>query len=83
MPDMWQVLTQPDILVFLDASFETCTQRKQLNWNLAEYQEQQHRLRHARKHCDILVDTTDLSPEEVVLKVQAALAGGQSLDVGV
>ncbi len=83
VPDMWQVLTQPDILIFLDASFEMCTQRKQLNWNEAEYQEQQHRLRHARQHCNILVDTTELTPEEVVSRVRAALSGGQSPNLGV
>jgi cytidylate kinase len=83
VPDMWQVLTQPDILIFLDASFETCTLSKHLDWNMAEYQEQQRRLGHAREHCDILLDTTDLSPEEVVEKVASALPGGQAPDVGV
>jgi cytidylate kinase len=83
VPDMWQVLTQPDILIFLDASFETCTQRKQLDWNMAEYQEQQRRLRHARENCDILLDTTDLSPEDVAKQVASALPGGQASDVGV
>ena len=83
VPDMWQVLTQPDILIFLDASFETCTQRKQLNWNMAEYQEQQRRLRHARENCDILLDSTDLSPEDVAKQVASALSGGQAPDVGV
>ncbi len=83
VPDMWQVLTQPDILIFLDASFETCTQRKQLDWNMAEYQEQQRRLRHARENCDILLDTTDLSPEDVAKQVASALPGGQAPDVGV
>jgi len=83
VPDMWQVLTQPDILIFLDASFETCTHRKQLDWNMAEYQEQQRRLRHARENCDILLDSTDLSPEDVVKQVVSALPGGQAPDVGV
>ncbi|MGA9191950.1 MAG: AAA family ATPase [Anaerolineales bacterium] len=83
VPDMWQVLTQPDILIFLDASFETCTQRKQLDWNMAEYQEQQRRLRHARENCDILLDTTELSPEDVAKQVASALPGGQASDVGV
>lgn len=83
VPDMWQVLTQPDILVFLDASYETCTLRKNLDWSESEYQEQQHRLRHARAHCDILVDTTDLSPDEVEARVKSALSGGQSPPVGV
>jgi cytidylate kinase len=83
VPHMWQVITKPDVLIFLDASYEVCTRRKQLDWNLEEYQEQQRRLRHARQHCDILVDTTDLSPEQVVERVRAALPGGQSPGGGV
>jgi cytidylate kinase len=83
VPDMWQVLTQPDILIFLDASYETCTRRKQLDWTEAEFEEQQHRLRHARQHCDILVDTSDLTADEVERRVRAALSGGQSPNVGV
>jgi deoxyadenosine/deoxycytidine kinase len=81
--DMWQVLTQPDVLVFLDASYEVCTQRKQLNWTPAEYQEQQRRLRHARAHCDVYLDTTGLTPEEVARRVSASLPGGQPQGDGV
>jgi cytidylate kinase len=81
--DMWQVLTQPDVLIFLDADYETCTQRKDLDWTEDEYLEQQRRLRHAREHCHILVDTTDLTAEEVEERVRRGLAGGQSKAVGV
>ena len=37
VPTMWQELSQPDFLIFLDASFETSTERKSLNWNIEEY----------------------------------------------
>ncbi len=30
--DMWQRLTNPDILVFLDASYPTTCQRRKLDW---------------------------------------------------
>ncbi|HEX9675289.1 MAG TPA: hypothetical protein VGA07_04875, partial [Anaerolineales bacterium] len=45
--DMWKVLSMPDLLIFLDASFATCNRRKALNWLENEYLEQRRRLRHA------------------------------------
>jgi deoxyadenosine/deoxycytidine kinase len=71
---MWQRLTQPDVLIYLDASYPACTQRKQLDWTQGEYDEQQRRLRHARQHCDIYLDSTDLTPSEVLAQVLAALS---------
>jgi deoxyadenosine/deoxycytidine kinase len=67
--DMWKRLTNPDILVFLDASWEVTCRRNRLNWSKAEWQEQQHRLRHARKNADLYVDTETLSAEQVLEKV--------------
>ncbi len=73
--DMWQVLTKPDILIYLDASYETCTERKALNWKQHEYTEQLRRLAHAREHCDIYVSTDDLSPEQVLKEILVQLQG--------
>jgi cytidylate kinase len=67
--DMWQRISHPDILVFLDASFEACTRRRPLNWTEKDYQEQQRRLAHARQHAHLYIATDDLSPEEVLKKV--------------
>jgi guanylate kinase len=67
--DMWQRLTMPDILVFLDASYLSTCQRRKLNWTEAEWQEQQHRLRHARANADLYLDTDGLSVEEVLERV--------------
>jgi deoxyadenosine/deoxycytidine kinase len=75
VPDMWLRLSRPDILVFLDASYERCTQRKALNWTLAEYQEQHRRLAHAREHCHIYIDSDDLTPEEVLAAAIKGLGG--------
>lgn len=68
-PAMWQHLSKPDILVYLDASYETCSQRKKLNWLPKEYAKQIHRLQHARQHCHIYINTDNLKPEEVVDRV--------------
>ena len=64
--DMWQRLTNPDVLVFLDASYPTTCQRGQLDWTESEWQEQQHRLRHARENANLYVDTDDLLAEQVL-----------------
>jgi ABC-type glutathione transport system ATPase component len=69
--DMWKRMTNPDVLVFLDASYETSTARRSLNWTMAEYEEQQFRLRDARSNADLLIPTDDLSPQEVLDRVLA------------
>lgn len=73
VPNMWQVITKPDILIYLDASFETCTERKGFHWTMGEYQEQLKRLKHARQNCQIRVDTTDLDQQAVVRSVTEQL----------
>jgi deoxyadenosine/deoxycytidine kinase len=67
--DMWLRLTNPDILVFLDASWATTCQRLNLNWTEAEWQEQQFRLRHARVNADFYLDTDQIPIKEVLEKV--------------
>jgi RNase adaptor protein for sRNA GlmZ degradation len=63
--DMWKRITNPDVLIFLQASFPVCTARRQLNWNEADFAEQQRRLAHALEHADLVVDTDNLSPQDV------------------
>ena len=67
--NMWQVLTQPDILIYLDASFATCTTRKRFNWQPKEYERQLQRLAHSREHCSIYIQTDDLTIEQVLVEV--------------
>ena len=67
--DMWQRLTNPDFLIFLDASHSTTCQRRQLNWTEAEWQEQQYRLRHAKANADLAIDTDGLSIGQVLERV--------------
>jgi uridine kinase len=71
--DMWRKIANPDILVFLDASFETTLLRSNLSWSLAEYQTQLMRLSHARQHADIIVQTDEKNPEEILDEVLASL----------
>lgn len=73
VPAMWQKISDPDWLVFLDVSFPASQLRKPLNWTEAEYQEQQRRLANARQHADFYLLTDDLTPEQVAEKVLAFL----------
>ncbi len=73
VPSMWQRITNPDLLIFLDASYEMTMRRRRFNWLPEEYAEQQHRLRHAREHANLYVDTDPLTPQEVLAQVLAFL----------
>ena len=66
---MWQIISKPDILIYLDASFPISTARRKLNWQKKDHDEQIHRLAHARDHANLFVDTNDLTPEQVLQKV--------------
>lgn len=67
--DMWQRLSNPDLLIFLQASYEVTVERRDLNWTEADYAEQQRRLSHARQHADLYIETDNLSIEQVVQQV--------------
>ena len=65
---MWQVITKPNILIFLHASFPVSTARRKLNWREKDYDEQSRRLSPARHHAHIIIDTDDLTPDQVLQK---------------
>ena len=73
VPEMWQVVAQPDLLVYLDASFQTCSQRKNLNWRQRDYDEQNLRLAHAKENCDLLIQTDSQSEANVLEEVLSSL----------
>lgn len=66
VPAMWQIITKPDLLIFLHASFPVSTTRRKLNWQEKDYNEQSRRLSHAREHAHIIIDTDDLTPDQVL-----------------
>ena len=67
--DMWQRITKPDVLVFLDASFPVTKERRKLDWTQEDYNEQHYRLRHAREHADLYIFTDNLTSEDVLRSV--------------
>lgn len=68
VPAMWQKITNPDVLIFLEASFPVSTARRKLNWQASDHEEQLRRLSHARQQADLIIDTDPLSPEQVLQK---------------
>jgi len=73
--DMWKRIANPDLLVFLDVSFETAMQRRRLDWNPGDYAEQQRRIEHARQHANLYIQTDALTAEDVEAEVIAFLEG--------
>jgi hypothetical protein len=68
-PSMWQRLSDPKFLIYLDVSYPVSIQRKPLDLSPQEFQDQQERLSHARGHADLYLSTDLLTPEEVLEQV--------------
>jgi hypothetical protein len=71
---MWKQLANPDVLVYLEVSYPETLVRRNLNWTKAEYDEQVNRLSHARENADILIQTDNLTVEEVCANIQNHLS---------
>jgi len=66
---MWKIISKPDILIYLEASFPVSTSRRKLNWQEKDHREQLRRLEHARQNAHFTVNTNDLTPEQVLQNV--------------
>lgn len=75
VPTMWKRITNPDLLIYLSVSYPLTIERRRLDWTENEYLEQLHRLRHAREHTDLLIETDHLSPAQVLDRVLSFLDG--------
>ncbi|MBK8988061.1 MAG: hypothetical protein IPM39_18665 [Chloroflexi bacterium] len=74
VPYMWQRLTRPDILIYLDLDFATLAQRHPHTHGGPERLAEQHqRLSHAHAHAHFYLDTSGLTPQEIQAKVLAFL----------
>ncbi|OQB00645.1 MAG: hypothetical protein BWY25_01745 [Chloroflexi bacterium ADurb.Bin222] len=70
-PAMWQRITNPDILIYLDVRMDVAARREGLSEPSSWWvEEREFRLAHARRHCDFYLDTSDLSPQEILMQVQ-------------
>lgn len=64
--EMWRKIAKPDILIYLEVSFEETLNRSTLSWSRNEYAQQIVRLEHAHAHADLIINTSDLSPQQVL-----------------
>jgi GTPase SAR1 family protein len=73
--NMWQRISQPDLLIYLDVDYaNTIARRPHTGGGPQRLAEQRHRLRHARENCDLYLDTSELSVAEVETAVFNFLA---------
>ena len=63
--DMWKQIGKPDLLVYLDVSFEVSIKRNGTSWTEDIFNKQVQRLEHARQYADLYVHTDDLTPQQV------------------
>ncbi len=74
--DLWRRLYPPDLLIYLDADFDAIQRRRPgTAGSEARLAAQRQRLSHARTHCDLYLDTTPLTIEQVRGRVFAFLGG--------
>lgn len=70
VPSMWQRISRPDALIYLDVDYgAVLARRPDIDWGPERLQEQARRLAHARQKCDLYVDTSSLSIGQVRSKV--------------
>jgi len=74
VPYMWQVMSRPDVLIYLDASEEVVDRRGQRHYVEGYVEEQRRRLAHARAHCDLYIMTDNLTESQVLSLVTEFLA---------
>lgn len=66
VPTMWQKISKPDVLIYLDVSLPFIAERRTADWSEEYLAKLNHRLSHARQHCDLYIQTDGLSKEEVL-----------------
>lgn len=67
--DMWERITAPDILIYLDVSYPETLKRRNQKWTESDYKTEKERLQHARTNADLYIHTDHLGPQEVLQKV--------------
>lgn len=81
VPAMWQRITRPDVLIYLDVSLGGIRGRRKIDFDDRYLREQRRRLAHAIKHADISIHTDELSPGEILDQVISFLEEIAEADV--
>lgn len=71
VPDMWRKMVNPDLLIYLDVSYQAARQRRDIHWGPERLEKEAERLAHARQHADLYIATDNLSPADVIQQVLA------------
>lgn len=75
IPDMWQRLHPPDLLIFLETDLAHQRQRRpDVGWTSAWLHTERRRLHHARLHADFHLNTSQLTPAQVLRQILDFLA---------
>src|SRR5262245_62078632 len=69
VPYMWQNITRPDVLIYLEASEATVRDRWPYKGEVNFVDEQLRRLAHARAHANLTLCVDDLNPQQVLARV--------------
>jgi deoxyadenosine/deoxycytidine kinase len=70
VPDMWQRLSRPDLLIYLDAEAPTISERlRRDDFTGRVLAEQRQRLSHARQHCHLYIQTEGKTEAQVLTEV--------------
>ncbi len=78
-PMMWRRISNPDVLIYLDVSMEIAAQREGLDQPSSWWvEEREFRLAHARANCDVYIDTSALTPEDILTQTLNYLHGADS-----
>jgi chloramphenicol 3-O-phosphotransferase len=72
-PAMWQRITRPEVLIYLDVSEDVARQRRPTDAPEGWWDTLAQRLRHARQHADLYVDTDGLTIQQIVEQASAFL----------
>jgi len=66
VPDMWKKITNPDILIYLDVTYQVSQERRKLDWTSKHFDDQNKRLANARENADLIIDTGGKSISDVL-----------------
>lgn len=72
-PAMWQRITRPDVLIYLDVSEDVARQRRPTDAPEGWWDTLAQRLHHARQHADLYIDTDALTIQQIVERASAFL----------
>jgi nicotinamide riboside kinase len=75
VPALWKHEGEPDVLVYLQASARAVRRRGRITVSPAILAEQRARLRDAKRHAHVRIQTDHLTPDDVERIVLARLAG--------